>query len=165
MHSREANTSGKFVFLRYILRFLRTHTSSLLCRDRTYVELSTTALFLGGGQDRQHRARLRTTEPHAANHQRADFIAGTDLWHRVVSARRTATRIDRGRSPGTALRRTNVSAGRRTGTDAAGTTQRAADSVSCRGGRRGAQVHRLSPDRPDHGAERTAAHHLPRRQA
>ncbi|MNL55378.1 hypothetical protein D3C87_1787880 [compost metagenome] len=112
MHSREANTSGKFVFLRYILRFLRTHTSSLLCRDRTYVELSTTALFLGGGQDRQHRARLRTAEPHAADHQWADFTAGTNLWHRTVSPRRSATGTHRSRPANPNLRRANVSVGR-----------------------------------------------------
>ena len=72
-HSMQANSSGKFVFLAAILRFSRT--------VERHAQLPTTALLLGRSQDRQHRARLRATEPDAANHQRADFLARTDLRH------------------------------------------------------------------------------------
>ena len=61
----QADSSGKFVFSSRILRFLRS--------VGRHAQLSTTALLLGGGQDRQHCACVRAIEPHAPDHQRTDF--------------------------------------------------------------------------------------------
>lgn len=63
VHSKDADSSGKFVFSWRILRFLRIGTTD-------GAQLSPAALLLGRGQDGQHYPRQRTTEPYTTDHQR-----------------------------------------------------------------------------------------------